>query len=80
VREPHVEQPSDSGSSREGETTGDVVTQLRNNQLASERRKLALVHGINRPLFHIDLTSALQSAIANAKEAEHHDRKTATES
>ncbi|KAL1954991.1 hypothetical protein VTO42DRAFT_398 [Malbranchea cinnamomea] len=27
--------------------------------------KVAVVHGINRPLFHIDLTSALQSAIAN---------------
>jgi sodium-independent sulfate anion transporter 11 len=25
------------------------------------------VHGINRPLFHVDLTSALQSAIANVE-------------
>ncbi|KAI9825779.1 MAG: Sulfate permease 2 [Phylliscum demangeonii] len=30
-------------------------------------KKLAVVHGINRPLFHIDLTSALQSAIANVE-------------
>ncbi|PGH19190.1 hypothetical protein AJ80_04161 [Polytolypa hystricis UAMH7299] len=30
-------------------------------------RKLAPVQGLNRPLFHIDLTSALQSAIANAE-------------
>ena len=29
--------------------------------------KVAVVHGLNRPLFHIDLTSALQSAIANAE-------------
>ena len=29
--------------------------------------RVAVVHGINRPLFHIDLTSALQSAIANAE-------------
>lgn len=29
--------------------------------------KVALVHGLNLPLFHIDLTSALQSAIANAE-------------
>jgi sodium-independent sulfate anion transporter 11 len=29
--------------------------------------KLAVVHGLNRPLFHIDLTSALQSAIANVE-------------
>ena len=27
--------------------------------------KVAVVHGVNRPLFHMDLTSALQSAIAN---------------
>lgn len=33
-------------------------------------RKMAVVHGINRPLFHIDLTSALQSAVANAEESE----------
>lgn len=30
-------------------------------------RKAAVVHGLNRPLFHIDLTSALQSAIANSE-------------
>lgn len=29
--------------------------------------KVALVHGLNLPLFHIDLTSALQSAIANVE-------------
>jgi solute carrier family 26 (sodium-independent sulfate anion transporter), member 11 len=30
-------------------------------------RRIAVVHGLNRPLFHIDLTSALQSAIANVE-------------
>lgn len=29
--------------------------------------KVALVHGLNLPLFHTDLTSALQSAIANVE-------------
>ena len=29
--------------------------------------KVAVVHGLNRPLFHMDLTSALQSAIANVE-------------
>lgn len=29
--------------------------------------RVAVVHGLNRPLFHIDLTSALQSAIANVE-------------
>ena len=31
----------------------------------SEAKRVAPVHGLNRPLFHIDLTSALQSAVAN---------------
>jgi len=29
--------------------------------------RVAVVHGLTRPLFHIDLTSALQSAIANVE-------------
>ncbi|KIV97535.1 hypothetical protein PV10_01274 [Exophiala mesophila] len=39
--------------------------------LRSDSKKLAIVQGINRPLFHIDLTSALQSAIANTQQIEH---------
>ena len=30
-------------------------------------RTVAVIHGLNRPLFHTDLTSALQSAIANVE-------------
>ncbi|RYP90621.1 hypothetical protein DL770_003288 [Monosporascus sp. CRB-9-2] len=37
-----------------------------------EPRKRVVVHGLNRPLFHIDLTSALQSAIANVRAREEH--------
>ena len=29
--------------------------------------RVAVVHGLNRPLFHMDLTSALQSAVANVE-------------
>ncbi|KAL8670427.1 MAG: hypothetical protein Q9168_005039 [Polycauliona sp. 1 TL-2023] len=29
------------------------------------RTKVAAVHGLNRPLFHVDLTSAMQSAVSN---------------
>ncbi|KAJ1331266.1 SULFATE PERMEASE II [Microdochium nivale] len=36
-----------------------------NNTAAAKRR--VVVHGLNRPLFHTDLTSALQSAIANVE-------------
>lgn len=32
--------------------------------------RAVVINGLNRPLFHIDLTSALQSAIANVKERE----------
>lgn len=32
--------------------------------------RVAVVHSLGRPLFHIDLTSALQSAIANVEERE----------
>lgn len=40
-----------------GGKAGGIVTSTR----------IAVVHGLNRPLFHIDLTSALQSAITNAE-------------
>ena len=32
--------------------------------------RIAVVQGLNRPLFHVDLTSALQSAIANVERRE----------
>ena len=34
---------------------------------SSSSRQIAVVQGLNRPFFHIDLTSALQSAITNAQ-------------
>jgi len=34
------------------------------------RRRVTLIQGLNRPLFHIDLPSALQSAVANAQAQE----------
>ena len=40
-----------------------------NKALTSSKayKKLAPVHGLNRPLFHIDITAALQAAIANVE-------------
>lgn len=35
-----------------------------------EASRRVAVHGLNRPLFHVDLTSALQSAIANVRTRE----------
>jgi solute carrier family 26 (sodium-independent sulfate anion transporter), member 11 len=34
---------------------------------AQKRAKLALVYGVNLPLFHVDLTSAMNSAIRHAE-------------
>lgn len=52
------------GSSQDDEIkktpTADEGTRLR-------QRKAVAVHSANRPLFHVDLTSALQSAIANVE-------------
>ncbi|KND90233.1 Sulfate permease 2 [Tolypocladium ophioglossoides CBS 100239] len=42
--------------------------------ILKQRRKGAVVHGLDKPLFHVDLTSALQSAIANI-EARHEFRE-----
>ena len=50
-----------NGSSNDYPRALSVSTAYENAML-----KTAVVHGLNRPLFHIDLTSALQSAIANS--------------
>ena len=35
------------------------------------RLKIAVVQGLNRPLFHIDITAALESALANVQRKSH---------
>ena len=44
---------------------------------AYARQRVAVVHGIDRPLFHMDLTSALQSAVANVQRREEEEAKEA---
>lgn len=34
--------------------------------------RVAVIHGVNRPFFHIDITSALQSAISNVEQRDSH--------
>ena len=46
---------------------------------AGATKKIAVIHGLNRPLFHIDLTSALQSAITNVKSGEQSKNGVGTE-
>ncbi|KAI4731455.1 sulfate permease [Aureobasidium sp. EXF-10728] len=49
------------------ETSSDINETIQNSKAygAQASQKKIVVHGLNRPFFHIDLTSALQSAIAN---------------
>ncbi|GAB7354736.1 hypothetical protein MBLNU459_g5149t1 [Dothideomycetes sp. NU459] len=51
---------SDSSSSR-----NSVEKAFNHSKAYAANNKIAVVHGVNRPFFHIDLTSALQSAVAN---------------
>jgi sodium-independent sulfate anion transporter 11 len=51
------------GSSSDGASLDDKTGGVRE----ITRRRGVVVHGLNRPLFHVDLTSALQSAIANVE-------------
>jgi sodium-independent sulfate anion transporter 11 len=55
---PDSNRDSDSGLSS---------SDLKEAAVKGHYRRAVVVNGLNRPLFHIDLTSALQSAIANVK-------------
>lgn len=61
------------GHDRTSSTSGsDLAQQLESSKAYGGGKggltaRVALVHGLNRPLFHTDLTSALQSAIANVE-------------
>jgi sodium-independent sulfate anion transporter 11 len=59
----------DSGSS----SSSDEVT--KGTRSVVNRARTAVVHGLNRPLFHTDLTSALQSAITNVEARQEFDAK-----
>ncbi|KAL4898224.1 sulfate transporter family-domain-containing protein [Aspergillus ambiguus] len=64
-RETHGVDSSDGSSSTQDDK---LQRDLKDSKAYMSRRKVAMVQGINRPFFHIDLTSALQSALANAGE------------
>lgn len=50
------------------ESSSDINQAIQNSKAYGSQvdQKKIVVHGLNRPFFHIDLTSALQSAIANS--------------
>jgi sodium-independent sulfate anion transporter 11 len=63
-----------SGASSE---TGSLNKQLENSkayetgQDVRHRGRIAVVQGLNRPLFHVDVTAALNSALANVQRKSH---------
>jgi sodium-independent sulfate anion transporter 11 len=61
----------DQSSAKDGEPVTVVKTATTTNAPAPapalNSGRTVAVHGINRPLFHVDLTSALQSAVANVE-------------
>lgn len=59
----------ETSSNDSNEITEDKLHRdLTDSKAYRGRRKVALVQGMNRPFFHIDLTSALQSAVANSSD------------
>lgn len=61
--------PDDVAHEVASNSSSDLGKELHSSKAYAKRTgKVALVHGLNRPLFHIDLTNALQSAIANVEE------------
>ncbi|EAW08232.1 SLC26/SulP family anion transporter [Aspergillus clavatus NRRL 1] len=69
-RETHgIETSSDGSSHQEDKLQRDLT----DSEAYRNRRKVALVQGLNRPFFHIDLTSALESALANSAQDLHVD-------
>ncbi|KAM0437714.1 hypothetical protein ACHAPT_002079 [Fusarium lateritium] len=50
-----------------GLSPGQSYGAMSQGELEKQRRRGAVVHGLDTPLFHVDLTSALQSAVANVE-------------
>ncbi|KAI0540775.1 sulfate transporter family-domain-containing protein [Xylaria digitata] len=57
-------------------SASDSVSKAKNLDSRSPRK--AVVHGVNRPLFHVDLTSALESATANVEARNEFERQRGT--
>ncbi|KAI1504435.1 sulfate permease [Biscogniauxia marginata] len=49
-------------------STSESITKRKSPEYRTVQPKKVVVNGLNRPLFHIDLTGALQSAIANVQD------------
>jgi len=72
---PDIIRPSGASST----SASDSVRKAKNPDLIMSTRK-AVVHGVNRPLFHVDLTSALASAVANVEARNEFQRQASSQS
>ena len=57
------------------DNAGDSSSDLKKRLSHVNVTKVVAIHGLNRPLFHIDLTSALQSAVSNVESREQNEAK-----
>ena len=64
-----------SSPSSSGTDLGRTLSQSKAYNKKGTGSKVAVVHGLNRPLFHVDLTSALQSAVTNVERREQEEVK-----
>ena len=55
------------GDGRSSDDSVEYAKHLADSRSYSRAGKIVLIQGLNRPLFHVDLTTALQSAIKNAE-------------
>lgn len=64
-----VQREVDSISGADSDESNQVEKEIRKSKAYNkvDGGKIAVVQGLNRPFFHIDLTSALQSAIQNSE-------------
>jgi len=69
TREATRPKPQKGGDAIQADSDSGVssAADFSKNGVVKSRGRAAVVSGLNRPLFHIDLTSALQSAIANVE-------------
>ncbi len=65
--EPHEAVRSENSSGSDLDRTLSTSKAYHRGNAAQVNGKVAVLHGLNLPLFHVDLTNALQSAIANSE-------------
>lgn len=65
-------EPLLSPTSEYGDSVGDLGMEKSHAGPSKKKRKGIVVSSLNRPLFHVDLTSAVQGAIANAEARQEH--------